>query len=258
MKKSFKLLSAALMALAMCVSAQANELTLFDGGAVSENIPFRATYYDWAPYLGQVIYPADALTAMVGEDISAMKFYIANENGNVMDGGKLAVYVGTTTMTSFYSSFISEDDLTKVAEISMTRGEAEVVVNFDEPWKYEGGNLAIEFTLITEGSYSDYGYFVGQAADVNCSAYGYYSVNTEAFLPKTTFTYGGDTPEPQGIRGDVNQDTNVTIGDVTALINYLLTDPTAAPMDAADCNQDHNISIADVTALINYLLTQQW
>ena len=56
--------------------------------------------------------------------------------------------------------------------------------------------------------------------------------------------------------GDVNQDGKVSIADVTALINYLLSgDDTGISLACADVNQDGNISIADVTALINLLLT---
>ena len=60
-------------------------------------------------------------------------------------------------------------------------------------------------------------------------------------------------------RGDVNGDSTVSIADVTALINYLLTDDASGiNLNAADCNNSGNISIADVTALINYLLTDNW
>ena len=61
------------------------------------------------------------------------------------------------------------------------------------------------------------------------------------------------------IRGDVNNDGEVNIGDVTALINYLLSgDASVVNLQAADCNQDGNILIGDVTALINYLLSHTW
>ena len=61
------------------------------------------------------------------------------------------------------------------------------------------------------------------------------------------------------MRGDVNNDGFVNISDVTALINYLLTDDaTGINLEAANCNQDTAISIDDVTSLINYLLTETW
>ena len=56
--------------------------------------------------------------------------------------------------------------------------------------------------------------------------------------------------------GDVNGDNKVSISDVTALINYLLSgDETGFKVANADLNHDSKISIADVTALINILLT---
>ncbi|MBQ6080459.1 MAG: dockerin type I repeat-containing protein [Muribaculaceae bacterium] len=60
------------------------------------------------------------------------------------------------------------------------------------------------------------------------------------------------------ILGDVNDDGNVSIADVTALIDYLLGTNDGINLDAADCNTDNNISIADVTALIDYLLSKSW
>ena len=54
--------------------------------------------------------------------------------------------------------------------------------------------------------------------------------------------------------GDVNGDNNVSIADVTALIDYLLGGNTSINLDAADVNYDTFITIADVTALIDMLL----
>ena len=67
---------------------------------------------------------------------------------------------------------------------------------------------------------------------------------------------GIDTGD-EGLRGDVNHDGEVKITDVTALIDYLLTDPALAPNEA-DCNLDGKVTINDVTELINYLLSGQW
>ena len=58
-------------------------------------------------------------------------------------------------------------------------------------------------------------------------------------------------------RGDVNGDGNVTISDVTALIDLLLGGGTINN-PAADCNGDSNVTISDVTALIDYLLGGTW
>ena len=97
MKKFLTLFAVAAMAL----TAMATEFTVFDGTDQNENIPFRATYFDWSPYAGQVIYPADQLTELQGKDITSLKFYIANENGNTMNGGELTAYLCATDMEAF-------------------------------------------------------------------------------------------------------------------------------------------------------------
>ena len=64
---------------------------------------------------------------------------------------------------------------------------------------------------------------------------------------------------PGSLRGDVNMDGKINIGDVTTLINYLLSgDAAGIDTAAADCNQDGKYTIGDVTALINYLLSGTW
>ncbi len=58
--------------------------------------------------------------------------------------------------------------------------------------------------------------------------------------------------------GDVNRDGQVSIADVTALVNIILGKDSTVPYqydhDAADVNTDGGISIADVTALVNSIL----
>ena len=62
-----------------------------------------------------------------------------------------------------------------------------------------------------------------------------------------------------GMRGDVNLSEDVSIADVTALIDYLLSgDATGISLTNADCNLDEGVTIADVTALIDFLLSGNW
>ena len=58
-----------------------------------------------------------------------------------------------------------------------------------------------------------------------------------------------------GKKGDVNGDGSISISDVTALIDYLLSgNANGINLVDADCNTDGSISISDVTALIDRLL----
>ena len=184
MKKCFKLLSAALIALASFVPAQAVEITLFEGTSTSRYVPVYAYNNDVVGHRTQTILPASELGAIDGATINSMKFYVAGTNG--MTSGKLAVSVGTTTMDSFYNTFIT-DGLTQVAEISPVNGETEILVNFDQPWVYSGGNMVIEFKVVEKGNYT-YVYFYGQTVVNGANGiYGDMTQYTEGFYPKTTF-----------------------------------------------------------------------
>jgi DNA-binding response OmpR family regulator len=64
---------------------------------------------------------------------------------------------------------------------------------------------------------------------------------------------------PQGLRGDVNDDHAVNISDVTSLIDYLLSgNAENVNLVNADCNLVDGVNIADVTSLIDFLLSGTW
>ena len=65
-----------------------------------------------------------------------------------------------------------------------------------------------------------------------------------------------EPPQPVHLTGDVNNDGEVNIADVTDLINLLLSSGTidADVHERADVDQDGEISIGDVTALISLIL----
>lgn len=64
------------------------------------------------------------------------------------------------------------------------------------------------------------------------------------------------TSSATSLRGDVDDDGNVNIADVTVLIDYLLSgNSNGVNLTNADVEDDNVINIADVTALIDNLLT---
>ena len=78
-------------------------------------------------------------------------------------------------------------------------------------------------------------------------------------IPGAYIDYTFKQGEKSTLRGDVNGDGNVNMGDLSALINYLLTqDAEGVSVDNADASQDGYVNIGDVSALINYLLTNTW
>lgn len=81
----------------------------------------------------------------------------------------------------------------------------------------------------------------------------------ERYLFALMWVDGEEEPIVEGLRGDVNNDGDVNIADVTALIDYLLSGNTAGVnVGNADCDLSSDVTIADVTALIDYLLSGAW
>jgi hypothetical protein len=62
---------------------------------------------------------------------------------------------------------------------------------------------------------------------------------------------------PAALTGDVNGDGQVSIADVTALVNIILGKSSDYNEAVADVNGDEHITIADVTALVNIILGKQ-
>ena len=125
--------------------------------------------------------------------------------------------------------------------------------------------IKIEFNGISGNTPSGMGLAAGQSGTYNSSGtQGWWEGNDQEVSFRLyaqvrcytiTVTLAGE--EPGFPRGDVNHDGDVRITDVTALIDYLLTDVSQAPKEA-DCNLDGRTTINDVADLINYLLSGQW
>ena len=60
--------------------------------------------------------------------------------------------------------------------------------------------------------------------------------------------------EPAFLPGDVNDDGNVSIADISLLIDYLLGSEVDINFNAADMDQNQSISIADISMLIDLML----
>ena len=187
MKKGFKFLSAALMALAMFVPAQAETLTVCNDTYSSGYLPVQGSYYDTPGSHSQLIYPAADLAEMNGQSINSITFYA--KEGMKMNGGQLRVMMGESESAT-YATPVYLTDLTEVAVTSVTANETEWVITLDAPYTYNGGNLVLDFNVVTAGDDSYYGwtYFYGSRTS------DYVAITREGamekFLPKATFDYG--------------------------------------------------------------------
>lgn len=70
-------------------------------------------------------------------------------------------------------------------------------------------------------------------------------------------SYKGPLPSLRYTIGDVNEDEDVTIADVTSLVNIILGKQSDYRMEVSDVNEDGDVTIADVTSLVNIILGKQ-
>ena len=197
MKKSFKLLSAALIALiSFAPSANAGELVVCDGDDNSSYFPVYGFYYD-QQFHDQMIYPVNMLYDMVGKNITSITFY--PNSALEYQGGKLRLSLKESEMDRF-GSYDLQTDCRIVADLVPTVGDNELVFVFDRPYYYDGGNLLIDCELIEPGRNYPSITYQGKSMGYVCSLfhYGYNSQSdVDYFLPKVTFTYeDGTTPTP--------------------------------------------------------------
>ncbi|MBR5726629.1 MAG: hypothetical protein IKX56_07850 [Muribaculaceae bacterium] len=103
--------------------------------------------------------------------------------------------------------------------------------------------------------------FTGDTESFMLTGAGRYTVGAaaakdDAYSSLTSVCFTILSGQSAGMRGDVNGDGFVNITDVTALINYLLTD--SGNVVSPDVSLDGQVNITDVTVLINYLLTDSF
>ncbi|MBQ6166415.1 MAG: chitobiase/beta-hexosaminidase C-terminal domain-containing protein [Muribaculaceae bacterium] len=85
-----------------------------------------------------------------------------------------------------------------------------------------------------------------------------FKINRQVRFTEIIVTLAGEDV-PAFVRGDVDRDGNVTISDVTSLIDYILNgNVSVVNLNAADCDESGIVDINDITVLIDYLLNGEW
>lgn len=207
MKRILQLIAlVALMAMPWATQAQ-NTLTVCDGTATNNYVPFYGYYADESQN-GQMLYPADSLTAMVGMEITEMVFYVSEYGSYGYDIGNWIVSLGTTTETSL-SGINTAASLSEVYSGPMTFNSDNTLmtVTFTNGYTYTGGNLLVQFNHPVSASYRQI-YFYG----VNATGAAYTYNDSRNFLPKVTFSYGNP---PSCIRPESLTATDVTSDGLT-------------------------------------------
>ena len=192
MKKLFTLIAVAVLAFA----AQAATLTVADGTNYNGHYPFYGLYYDTQGTTSQVIYPAYMLTDMVGKEITKLEFYATEPIG--VTGGNLEYALDVVEESEFATATPFElSGNAQFGHCVPVNGETMFVIDLEEPFMYEGGNLLLQTVVEEAGGYRSV-YFYGENTGLYGAFYqyqGWYGVNayTDAFLPKCTFTFEEST-----------------------------------------------------------------
>ena len=180
----------------------------------------------------------------------------------------------TKTSVSGWVRYTNATDLSASGETNAELGAVQVVTSIDESMInayvcYENVTFSMfqrKITLPNGTSISVYDLFGvnmpgGFGPDNrHWNVYGVIGIQsngTLAFYPAEWVLY----VEPTYLRGDVDEDGDVDIDDVTRLIDVVLGKDVTYNADAADCNTetgDGSVDIDDVTALINRVLTGSW
>ena len=129
---------------------RADELTVHNGTTTNQNVPI---YGYWADAFNkcEMVYPASELGIMTGGQISKLTFYA--QTASVSWGSaNFQVFVKEVADASI-SSYTGTTDATIVYTGNLSVSGNKMVVTFDTPYNYEGGNLLVGVYEIAKGSY---------------------------------------------------------------------------------------------------------
>ena len=237
----------------------------YDQGDVIVHVDFEQATYDWNnminDYQGEYSYKQGLAVAQLCYHCGVA----AQTTWNNLGGGTTDQRIVEAFTKHFNyndtAHFVPRSRYDEPTWMEMIYG----MLSSGNPVLYSAKDLNLELGIITGHNFIIDGYDENGLVHVNWGWYGlengYFDI---ALLNVLQYTYDdwqamyvGLYPNREYLTGDVNNDGIVSIGDVTELIDILLTGSFAGN-DNADVNADGRISIDDVTALIDYLLSGKW
>ncbi|MBQ8051288.1 MAG: dockerin type I repeat-containing protein [Bacteroidaceae bacterium] len=194
------------------------------------------------------------LATVVGNYIMTFVGGIAGANGNIMGGETSATIEDCYNLGRIFTNKTEYSDQNYLGGIAgISDGLVQHVYSNAEISQAAVVDGIATYSIVAPqpvGTYAT-GDMTGFALDGGLNTAGDYSVWSFAEERLPELTYIQETHSL--LLGDVNQDGQITIADVTALVNILLG--KAPEKRNADVNQDGQITIADVTTLVNLILS---
>lgn len=180
---------------------QAEELTVYDGTTTNSYIPLYGYYADDGTR-SQFIIPATELADMTWGNIEKLTFYTPRSSTSFNEG--FTVYMKEVDYTTFETATMEDwSTMSAVYTGSLSINDYQMVIDLDEPYNYEGGNLMIGIQVTEWGTYTpNVSWYGSNTTGSYTAVYNYAnsshvwntSVTRQAFLPKTTFTYTPGEP----------------------------------------------------------------
>ena len=166
----------------------ADELTVYDGTGSNCYIPVYGSYADTQGTISEFIVPATPLSSIKDKEITKMTFYTQSASSKVFTS-TFKVYLKEIEETVYESSAaFGSTDATVVYTGSLDATGSTMVIEFDNNYTYNGGNLLVGIEVIAKTNNYASTYFYGETQSVNTAFYNKTSATRVKFIPKTTFT----------------------------------------------------------------------
>ena len=183
-------------------------LTVNDGSATNGYVPVYGYYVDGS-IVSQFIIPAASLSSIQWATLNQMTFY-ATQSSIDWGSAQFEVYVTEVDYTTFSgTTLVDWTTMTKVMNAgSLSVSGNQMVVTFDTPYQYTGGNLMIGVKQTVSGDYVTSTWQGVSATGASLGGDG--TGSQQNFLPKVTFAF---TP---GVAPSCVKPTALAAGSVTA------------------------------------------
>ena len=194
------------------------DLTVYEGDYNCYEVPIYSLFAQYK-VASQYIIPANDLASVAYGQINSLTYY-CNTTSLSWGDASFMVYLAEMDVTAF-SGAMEWTDMTQVFSGSLSVNNGLMVIAFDSPYQYEGGNLVIGVNQTVAGTQGGYDSWRGvQSSNNGMALYGMFGGidNPTTSLPKTTINY---TP---GVAPSCPRPKNLVasnVGGTTATLTWM-------------------------------------
>ena len=215
------LFSLVLMAVGFSTSYAQQSLTVYDGDATNNYVPVYGFYADAFTKVEFVMNYED-LSEMTGGTINRLTWYLSTP-AEAAWGGRFQIFVKEVNFNTI-DAYVGMNGATIVYDGPLDGTGSKLVIDFDTPYNYQGGNLLIGVYGVEKGTYKSASFAGMEVIGASVQGYSYSdieacNINQRNFLPKTSFDFapGGEVI--------YYRPTNLQVSDITPNSAYVTWTP---------------------------------